>query len=168
MKNNNGIKVNNGFCPVGKCWVLHAESPRERSTSRAPSQPTEHQGIIALITCEPKQGINLYKWDFCRILPPKKKKKKRNWGFGAKPSSSKRASDKFISKNSNAVSRHQIKYALICCAINLGMTECKALSADKNLTLRLPRNHQACSAKPDNSEKYYGSWQSVHSKIIPF
>lgn len=60
-------------------------------------------------------------------------------------------------KKINAVSRHQIKYVLICCTINWGMTGCKALSADKNVTLKLLRNHQARSAKPDNSEKYCGS-----------
>lgn len=60
MKNNNGIKVNNGLCPAGKCWVLHAESPQKRSTSRAPSQPTEHQGILALITCEPNEVEQIF------------------------------------------------------------------------------------------------------------
>lgn len=49
--------------------------------------------------------------------------------------------------------RHQIKYAPICFTVNLGMTGHKALSAHKNMTLKLLRDCQARLAKLDNAKK---------------
>lgn len=144
MKNDNGIEVNNGLCLAGKCWVLHAESPKKRSTTRAHSQPTEHQGILALVTCELNQ--------LQQIFTNETFYKKRKWRTWCNTNHRKRLLDTFISENITVASRQQIKYALICFMINLGMTGCKALSAHRNMTLKLLWDCQAHLAKLDNTK----------------
>lgn len=100
MKNNNGIEVNNGLCPAVKCWVLHAESPKKRSTSRTPSHPTEHQGILALITSELNQVEQILTNE---TFYKKKKKKQRTW---CKTNCWQEVPDMFLLENITVASRH--------------------------------------------------------------
>lgn len=79
--------------------------------------------------------------------------KKRNGELGAKPATGKSYLDTFRSENITVASRHEIKYALVCFTVNLEMAGCKALSAHKNLTLKLLRDCEAHLAKLDNAKK---------------